>query len=386
MTRDDTMMSRALHCAARAWGRTSPNPLVGAVLARGDTVVAEAWHERAGWPHAEPQVLDKLSSMAGRDLQSSGSGSDLTLYVNLEPCNHIGRTPPCTEAILASPVRRVVVAVSDPDPRVSGRGIARLRDAGLEVTVGVLADQARELNHVYLGRQLRGRPFVLLKVALSGDGCIAGPDRQQVRITGAVAQRQTHTIRAGVDAILVGIETLRIDRPQLDTRHAPEFAHTPRRVILDPRLRLQPQWLRDGSEKPLLVCCAEALFALSGERRAELERLVEFQVLPGTRDDLHLEALPGLLASRGLWSVLVEGGGNTHRRFLQADLWDRMVLHENSGLRLAGTPWEAAGVWQEKAKEALLLRTETLEETTARVYTQPLAWERPGDTGRAATR
>jgi diaminohydroxyphosphoribosylaminopyrimidine deaminase/5-amino-6-(5-phosphoribosylamino)uracil reductase len=379
MTRDETMMQRALACAARAWGETSPNPMVGAVLARGDRVLGEAWHSRAGQPHAEPQVLQVLRKPS--DVEPAGSEGDLTLYVNLEPCNHVGRTPPCTETILASPVRQVVVSMPDPDPRVSGRGIERLRAAGVEVRVGVLERPARELNHAYLGRQLRGRPFIALKVALSADGCIAGAQKQPVRITGDSARRHTHEVRAGMDAILVGIETLRLDRPRLDCRLATHRQNVPRRLILDPGLRLQDAWLRPGAETPLVLCSAAALLSLPAARRRQLEERVQLQVVPGRRDHLDLQALPDLLAAHNLWSVLVEGGGDTHRRFLDADLWDRMYVYRNESLRLHGLPWSAASLWESRS-EAILLRTERLGESTCHVHTHPLAWgahARPAD-------
>jgi diaminohydroxyphosphoribosylaminopyrimidine deaminase/5-amino-6-(5-phosphoribosylamino)uracil reductase len=366
------MLRRALTCAARAWGETSPNPLVGAVLAQGDRVLAEAWHERAGSPHAEPQVLAALQG--GSVVETTGSDDKLTLYVNLEPCNHTGRTPPCTEAILQSPVRRVVISLADPDPRVSGRGIERLRSAGVEVHVGGLWEAARELNHAYWGRQLRRRPFVALKVALSGDGCIAGARGEPTHITGDTARRHTHEVRAGLDAILVGVETLQADRPRLDTRLASAGGHVPRRVFLDPGLRLQTDWVREAARKPLVLCCAAALLSLSVSRRRQLEEHVELRVVPGTRQHLDLSALPDLLAAHDLWSVLVEGGGETHRRFLEAGLWDRVYLYRNDALQLHGLSWSAAPLWQRQA-QAILLRTETLGESTCAVYAHPLAWE-----------
>ena len=376
MTRDEKLMSRALEWAERAWGQTSPNPMVGAVVTRGGKVVASTWHRRAGGPHAEPQALEQADAATASYSRTKSSDSDLTLYVNLEPCNHVGRTPPCTAAILSSPVQRVVVALEDPDPRVAGAGIEQLRLAGLEVTVGVLEDKARELNHVFWGRQLRGRPFIALKVALDGDGCIAQKDGSAAQISGEKAQQHTHRLRAGYDAILVGAHTAQRDRPRLDRRLYDGPGKTPRRLIIDPGLRLEKSQLRAGEEKLILLCCAQSLLSLSAQRRGELEQVVTFEVLPGSRQQLQLEALPAVLEKHGLWSLLVEGGGDTHQRFLEAGLWDRMYVYENHALQLRGLPWSAASAWEHQAATALTLREERLGDTRCTVFTHPDAWQR----------
>lgn len=368
-------MLRALDCAAQAWGQTSPNPMVGAVLARGDEVLAQSWHRRAGEAHAEPQVLSAVAPIGSSVDLPSGSIDDLVLYVNLEPCNHVGRTPPCTEAILASGIKRVVVSLLDPDQRVRGAGVERLRQAGLQVEVGVLADRARELNHVFLGRQLRQRAFLALKVALSADGCIATADGQPAAITNEQARRHTHHVRAGLDAILVGIETIKRDRPRLDCRLTPEHQAPPRRLILDPALRLQPDWLHAGAERPMVLCSAEALLRLTADERHAWESQVEFQVLPGTRNHLQLQDLSEVLAAHSLWSVLVEGGGDTHRRFLEAGLWDRMYLYRNETLHLQGTLWSAADAWQQQQQHALELEEQQWDESRCTVYTHRAAWQ-----------
>jgi diaminohydroxyphosphoribosylaminopyrimidine deaminase/5-amino-6-(5-phosphoribosylamino)uracil reductase len=374
MTREESLLSLALECASKAWGQTSPNPMVGAVLARGDVVLAQAWHRRAGEAHAEPQVLQKLLDGSLSDDKSGSSDDDLTLYVNLEPCNHVGRTPPCTEAILASGIRRVVVSLPDPDRRVAGQGIARLRQAGLQVEVGVLADQARELNHVFWGRQLRQRPFIALKVALSGDGCIATAAGQPAAISSKRALQHSHQVRAGLDGILVGIETMQRDRPRLDSRLVGEQAANPRRLLIDPGLRLQRDWLQPGADKPIVLCSSTALLALGATARRDWENLVEFQVLPGKRQHLQLEHLPDVLQAHGLWSVLVEGGGETHRRFLEAGLWDRMYLYRHESLPLRGTAWSAADAWQHQQRHTLQLQQLEWDGTRCTIYAHRDAW------------
>jgi len=376
MTTDEKFMSRALECAARAWGETSPNPMVGAVVTSGDEVLAATWHRRAGELHAEPQALEQALDALSSDSATMPSGADLTLYVNLEPCNHRGRTPPCTEAILSSSVRRVVVALEDPNPSVAGGGIARLRQAGISVKVGVQEVPARELNHAFWGRQLRRRPFVALKVALSGDGCVAEQDGQPARITGDVARRHTHHLRAGYDAILVGIRTLVMDRPRLDCRLYEGPGNSPRRLVLDPGLRLQKQQVQPGDEKLIVLCCAKSLLSMSSQRRGELEAAVEFEVLPGTRQQLQLDALPAVLQKHALFSLLVEGGGDTHRRFIEAELWDRMVVYRNDALRLRGLPWSAAAAWAQQSAVAIKLGEETLGDTCCTVFTHRDAWQR----------
>jgi len=339
-------MDRALRLAAGAYGSTSPNPLVGAVLVRRGIVVGEGVHRSAGASHAEREALDRARAA---DEITSSTGRDLTLYVNLEPCCHQGRTPPCVDGILEAPIGRIVAAMIDPNPLVSGRGAARLRAAGIEVEIGCRWHEAAELNHMFVARQRRGRPFVALKVALSADGCIAAADGSQVPITGIEARRHAHRLRAGHDAILVGVETLRRDRPRLDSRlyHGPGRA--PRRLVLDPGLRAEPEWLWPGEEpRPVLLCSRPALEA----RGARLEGKADLVALPQGRGGLDLEALPAVLARLELWSLLVEGGGRTHGAFLAAGLWDRVYVYRNPGLRLAGLGWTAAAEWERAAEEA----------------------------------
>jgi diaminohydroxyphosphoribosylaminopyrimidine deaminase/5-amino-6-(5-phosphoribosylamino)uracil reductase len=336
--RDARFLDRALELAASAYGCTSPNPMVGAVVVRDGEILGTAAHQRAGAPHAEPQAL---AAAFEADVSTATSSREWTLYLNLEPCAHHGRTPPCVEAIVKAPVRRVVASLVDPDPRVAGRGFERLRGAGIAVDIGGRAALAAELNHVFIGRQRRGRPFVALKVALAADGSIAAADGSPVAITGETARRHVHRLRAGLDAILVGVETLRRDRPRLDRRLDDGPGRAPRRLVLDPDLRADPEWLWPGEPRGVLFCKAGARDA-RGTRLAQVADLV---TLPECGTGLDLAALPDALVQLDLASVLVEGGGRTHRACLEAGLWDRMYVYRNPRLALGGLPWAAAPAW-----------------------------------------
>ncbi|HZL86078.1 MAG TPA: bifunctional diaminohydroxyphosphoribosylaminopyrimidine deaminase/5-amino-6-(5-phosphoribosylamino)uracil reductase RibD [Candidatus Krumholzibacteria bacterium] len=361
---DEHWMDRALALAASAYGLTSPNPMVGAVLVHGDNEIGSGVHRAAGQSHAEPQALEFLEKNPDFSMSSQ---DDLALYVNLEPCVHHGHTPPCVDAILRANVGRVVVGMVDPNPLVSGRGIARLRGEGVRVEVGCRWQAAAELNHVFVARQRRRRPFVALKVAISADGCIAGAGGERVRITGEAARVHTHQLRAGLDGIAVGVETLRRDRPRLDRRmyHGADTASvplsaglgpgkTPRRLVLDPMLRSLPEWLWPGEERAV-VFCAEAALEPAAERIREVADVVALPHGPGGFD---LHAWCKELERLALWSVLVEGGGRTHRKMLEADLWDRLYLYRNRHLRLAGMKWDAAEAWG-KIQDQAVTRDET---------------------------
>jgi len=361
---DRAFLDRTLALAAQAYGETSPNPLVGAVVTHQERVLGEAFHPRAGAPHAEPQALAQALASS---IETAVSHREWTLYVNLEPCTHQGRTPPCVEAILQSPVRRVVVPLVDPDPRVAGRGIATLRAAGLQVDFGCRAAEAAELNHVFIGRQRRGRPFVALKVALSADGCISRADGRPTQITGAEAQRHAHRLRAGLDAILIGVETLRRDRPRLDRRFYAGPGRAPRRLVIDPELRTEPEWLWPG-EAPAVVFCSRPARDRRGARFAGRAELLS---LPAGRSGLDLHALVEGLPELGVWSLLVEGGGRTHREFLAEGLWDRFYLYRNPGVELDGLYWVASDLWAGAAAGLEPLHREDLGADRLTVYAHP---------------
>ncbi len=290
-------MRRALQLARRGEGRVHPNPLVGAVIVRSGRVLAEGAHERFGKDHAEICALKGLQN-----------AKDATLYVTLEPCDHFGKTPPCTRSLIASGLRRVVVAMKDPDPRVAGRGIRRLKKAGLRVTVGVLEKEARRLNRHYIHWMKKKVPYVTAKTGQSLDGKIATRTGQSRWITGPQARRQAHELRASSDAILVGVNTVLRDDPFLTVRLSGVHAQ-PLKVVLDATLKTRPNAALFSKRSPAPVF----LFV---SRRANAERVRRFQkkatviVVP--------EKKPGLLrwrsillelGRRGVTHLLIEGGG-----------------------------------------------------------------------------
>ncbi len=306
MTHEARWMERAIELARRAEGRTAPNPMVGAVIVRDGKVLAEAWHEAPGRPHAEPAALARLGARA----------PGATMVVNLEPCCHHGRTPPCTDAILASGIRRVVVGMVDPHPLVAGQGIERLRAAGIEVVVGVLEDRCRELNAGYLSRVERGRPLVHLKAAATLDGRIADHQGASRWISGEEARAWAHRMRDRCEAVLVGVGTVLADDPALNTRLPGGRDALP--VVLDSRLRVpRDARLFRAGRRPVI-------YTLTDAPRRELPG--EVVRLPGRPGRVALDAVLEDLAARGIQNLLVEGGATVHRSFLDAGLADRLHL------------------------------------------------------------
>ena len=227
---DEFLIRRTLALAARAYGRTSPNPMVGALVVKGNMIIAEGYHKKAGTPHAEAVTLEQ----AGKKARGA------TLYVSLEPCCHRDkRTPPCTEKIISAGIIKVVIAMQDPNPKVEGKGIAELRRAGIKVVSGVLEQRAKSLNEYYIRHITTGKPFVILKAAMTLDGKIATPEGESKWITGEKARREVHRLRGGADAILTAIGTVKADDPSLTCRTG--RYKSPRRIIIDPRLEISEE-------------------------------------------------------------------------------------------------------------------------------------------------
>ncbi|HEX6852544.1 MAG TPA: bifunctional diaminohydroxyphosphoribosylaminopyrimidine deaminase/5-amino-6-(5-phosphoribosylamino)uracil reductase RibD [Candidatus Polarisedimenticolaceae bacterium] len=312
LTSDAAGMEQALALAALGRGTTSPNPSVGCVVVRDGEVVGRGFHARAGGPHAEALAV----AQAGERARGA------TVYVNLEPCAHQGRTPPCAELLVAAGVRRVVAAIVDPNPLVDGRGLARLRAAGIEVVCGTLADAAEELNAAFLLRQRLGRPLVTLKAAVTVDGRIAAKGGRAAWISSPESRRYAHRLRVLHDAIVVGAGTVRADDPRLTVR-LPGVAAPRLRGVLAPRGGLDPAarlFAADGAAPPPRVYVLDSHVESA---RAELgPRAVVVPMGPA----LDLRAVLADLAAAGALSVLVEGGGRTHAAFLEAGLADRAVL------------------------------------------------------------
>ena len=300
-------MARAADLAWRGWGRVQPNPMVGATVLAGGALVGEGWHAEFGDRHAEPIALDQAGARA----------SGATLVVTLEPCAHQGKQPPCTEAVLRAGVRRVVVGMADPNPEAEG-GIERLRQAGVDVEVGLLAQLVADQNAVFLHRYRElGRPYVALKLATTVDGRIADAAGRSRWISGQAAQEYVHWLRAGFDAVAVGGRTARADDPQLTVRGPVEPRVEPRRVIFDAGADLPAELtlVRTARRVPtLLVASPEA----PSER---LDRLVACGVTIVPAANLP-EALRAL-RERGIESLLVEGGGRLAGALLGQDLVDR---------------------------------------------------------------
>jgi len=331
---DERLMARALALAEQGRGTTRPNPVVGAVVARGERVLGEGYHLRAGEPHAEINALARVPRGAARGA---------TLYVNLEPCCHTGRTGPCTEAILAAGIARVVIGMRDPNPIVDGRGIARLRRAGVRVDVGCLGRASEDANRAFSIWASERRPLVTLKAAASVDGFIADgrprARRAPAWLTGPAARRVAHELRAAHDAVLVGSGTVLADDPRLTVR-LPGGRPTPVRVILDARLRT-PVGAKvlariPGGGVPTLV------FTRRGAPAARVGALVaagaEVVTLAAPRGRLPLASVLRELAARDLQSVLVEGGAAVHGSFIAAGLVDGVALFVAPRLLGGGVP------------------------------------------------
>jgi diaminohydroxyphosphoribosylaminopyrimidine deaminase/5-amino-6-(5-phosphoribosylamino)uracil reductase len=309
--RDAAHMRRALGLARRGWGWTAPNPLVGAVLVRDGVVVGEGWHARYGGPHAE------VAALAAAGERARGA----TAYVTLEPCNHHGKTPPCTAALITAGVRRVVAAIADPHPVARG-GADRLRTSGIDVTIGVESDAARELNAPFLHAVVSDRPWVTLKLALSLDGAIADHTRRQAWLTGPRARREVHRMRAGSDAVAVGIGTVLADDPELTVRDVPAPRVPPLRVVFDrhARLPLDSRLARTARDLPVVL--------VTSPLAAERTRAVEDAGVRVVRADSLPDALRALRADHGVRALLAEGGAGIASALWAADLVDRLVTFQ----------------------------------------------------------
>lgn len=322
---DHGMMARALQLAERGLWTTSPNPRVGCVLVRDGEIVGEGWHERAGEPHAEVHALRAAGDKA----------AGATAYVTLEPCSHHGRTPPCSEALVAAGISRVVAAMTDPNPLVAGKGLARLQAAGIETISGLLENEARELNVGFVSRMTRGRPWLRLKAAASLDGKTALNNGVSQWITGPDARRDGHAWRARACAILTGIGTVRDDNPRLNVRDV-DTSRQPLRVVVDSKLEtpLDAHILKGGAT--LIAGAIEDL----GRIEALCAAGAEVLILPNPSGKVDLQALLEALAQRGINEVHSEAGFKLNGSLMREGLVDELLLylapcligHDASGL------------------------------------------------------
>ncbi len=336
-SRDNEYMARALQLAARGLYTTDPNPRVGCVIVCGDEIVGEGFHARAGEPHAEIHALRAAGERA----------RGATVYVTLEPCSHQGRTGPCADALIAAKPARVVVAMQDPNPKVSGNGLEKLRAAGIAVDVGVLAAEAQALNPGFISRMSRGRPFVRVKLAMSLDGRTAMASGESKWITGPEAREDVQRLRARSSAVLTGAGTVLADDPALTVR-AQDWQYSdydtygvrpvrqPLRVVIDRDLRVSPEArlvIGDGADAtgPVLIVAEDRVIAMPpGQvRAAELREHpgVEVVGLPAPGGHIDLSALLAELARREVNELLVEAGATLAGAFMQAGLVDELVVY-----------------------------------------------------------
>jgi diaminohydroxyphosphoribosylaminopyrimidine deaminase/5-amino-6-(5-phosphoribosylamino)uracil reductase len=316
---DEFYMKKALALAARARGMTSPNPMVGAVLVKNGKVIAEGYHKKAGTPHAEAIVIEEAGERA----------RGATLYVSLEPCCHKEkRTPPCTRNIISSGIKKVVIAMNDPNPRVSGKGAAELQTAGIKVVSGVLGEKAAILNEFYIRYITTGMPFVVLKVAMTLDGKIATPEGESKWITGEKARTAVHDLRGSVDAILTAIGTIKADNPRLTCRTGDD--RDPARVIIDPSLEIRP-------DSNVLCIPPETIIAMRrteetggvGTAIREKKRVLlgrGAHIIEYGGEKVDMKWLMKRLGGMSIISVLVEGGSSLNAYCLESGVVDKVMF------------------------------------------------------------
>jgi len=306
---DRDFMTLTLELASKGEGAVNPNPLVGAVVVRGSEIVGKGWHQRFGGPHAEINALNE-----------AGEASDgATLYVTLEPCCHHGKTPPCTDRIIQAGIRKVVLAIRDPNPLNNGKGLAELRDAGIDVVEGVMEQEAQQQNEVFLTFMANNRPFVELKLAMSLDGRIATKTGDAKWISGEESRIEGHRLRAKRMAIAVGVETVIQDDPSLNVRHVEGKDPVP--IVLDTkgRIPLSSKLLQAPSKAVIATCSMpEEIEGSIRETGAQVWRL------PAANGRVSIEALLARMAEEQLDSLLIEGGGEIAASFLEARAIDKV--------------------------------------------------------------
>jgi diaminohydroxyphosphoribosylaminopyrimidine deaminase/5-amino-6-(5-phosphoribosylamino)uracil reductase len=314
---DTKFMRRALRLAQKGYGTTSPNPMVGAVLVKAGKVIGRGWHRRAGLPHAEVEAL--------RDAEKRGhSARGATLYVTLEPCCTHGRTPPCTEAIKAAGLKRVVIGATDPNPNHAGKGFGILQRAGIQVVAGVLAEDCSRLNEGFNHWIVNRTPYVTVKAAMTLDGKIATASGESKWITGDPARNYGMKLRQGSDAILVGVNTILADDPSL-TGRGPKVEPRLRRIILDSQARTPPSAKVVNDEFAVLTTIVVSQHAPKS-RRAALAKQVKVMVVPGKNGKIDLRWLLRKLGADQVTNLLVEGGGEVNASFLLGGLAQRVAF------------------------------------------------------------
>lgn len=315
---DEDMMLKVLRLALRGSGYVSPNPRVGAVITKDDEVISEGWHRKFGGDHAEIEAINN----AGID-----DFTGCTLYVNLEPCSHSGKTPACAPIIVQKNFSRVVIGMQDPNPIVSGAGIAMLEDAGIEVNVGVMENQCKWINRFFIKHITTEVPYVILKAGQSLDGCIATKDGESQWITGSESIKKAHAIRAEVDAVIVGKTTALKDNPKLNVRE--KIGQDPLKVIFDTNLELslELEVFKNTSRAKTIVCCSTKA---SKSRKADVLKLAGVSICEVNTNEMGLldpsDALKKLSKQYNIASVLVEGGAKLLSSFIKSGCVDELNL------------------------------------------------------------
>jgi len=306
----ENFMQRALFLARKGEGTVSPNPLVGAVIVKGKKVIAEGYHKKCGWPHAEIEAIRKAKP---KDLKGA------TLYINLEPCCHFGKTPPCVDEIIRRKFRKVIIAVKDPNPKVNGKSIKKLKQAGIKVSLGSGEKEALRLNEIFFKNMQQSLPFVVVKVAQSLDGKIATATGQSKWITSEKSRQVAKSLRDKYDAVLVGVNTIVKDNPSLKG-----LKRTPFKIVIDPNLRIPRQTfvLKNHPEKLIVIT------SLSNKKKAQkISKAVKLIFLKKEKSgQFPIRSILKALYHSGIMSVFVEGGAETIGRFFDAKAVDRVFI------------------------------------------------------------
>ena len=337
MNKQENYMKRALELAKLGWGRTNPNPLVGAVIVKDGEIMAEGYHEMIGCAHAEAAAFNN----------AKGDVRGGTLYVNLEPCSHYGRTPPCAKAIIEKGIKEVVIAMTDPNPKVAGKGIRMLEDAGIRVVDGILEEEAKKLNEIFIKFISQKKPFVIMKTAMTLDGKIATCQGDSKWISGESSRQYVHTVRDRVAAIMVGINTVIADNPSLTTRLDSKKGKDPVRIIVDSKgiIPLDSKVINVESAAEVILATTTAL-AFEKEKQL-MDRKVRIIKVEGLDGHVDLIKLMDELYKLEIDSVLMEGGGGLNAAALNSGIVDKVMMFiapRIIGGKDAKTPVEGVGI------------------------------------------
>lgn len=341
-------MKRALELAKKGWGRTKPNPLVGAVIVKNGGIIGEGWHEKFGGPHGEINAINNcVENCEGADL-----------YINLEPCSHYGKTPPCVYSIIESKIKKVVIAMEDPNPMVSGKGISILRENGINVETGLLKEEALKLNDVFIKYITKKTPFVLLKWAMTVDGKTATKTGDSKWISSYSSREYVHKLRNRYSSILVGINTVLKDNPELTARSIEIDNINPTRIVLDRlgQVPLSAKLLDIDETKPLIIATSEKVNI--EKKKKLLDMGAKVLIIDESNGALNLKTLLHELYKQGIESILVEGGGTVASSFLEAGLVDKIaafIAPVIIGGKDAKTPVMGNGVLNIKDGSKILL-------------------------------